>query len=64
MLRNHVRRLEQRTLDSLLSTLTKCAETHIRRLRINRPNRFKSTQKKIICPKKKGFGLLERAAKP
>ena len=33
MLRNHVRRLEQRTLVSLLSTLTKCAETHIRRLR-------------------------------
>ena len=33
MLRNHVRRLEQRTLVSLLSTLTKCAETRIRRLR-------------------------------
>ena len=31
--RDYVRRLEQRTLVSLLSTLTKCAETHIRRLR-------------------------------
>ena len=33
MLRNHVYRLEQRTLVSLLNTVTKSAETHIRRLR-------------------------------
>ena len=33
MLRNHVRKVEQRTLVSLLSTFTKCTETHIRRLR-------------------------------
>ena len=30
MLRNHVHRLEQHTLVSLSSTLTKCAEMHIR----------------------------------
>ena len=47
MLRNHVRRLEQRTLVSLLSTLTKCAETHIRRLR-RCPFYNKPQQSKII----------------